>query len=230
MKTHALLLLFPLLAACGDEQHYLYRSATDNIYFDFKDTTSSHLTRSFAYTPGATTLTVEIPVKISGQRTPRQRQFRVEMIPGLTTAREGEHHAAIAGLHVLPADSGTCILPVELYNTDPLLADTTLVVAIRLVPTDDFTTALPLTTAVISFSNRLEKPVWWDYSSWASSLGAYSRNKHYLFLVSSGTVDLSDPSTEGEKTIQSMNYISNFKAFVFDPVTWVSRHPDYAFV
>jgi hypothetical protein len=230
MKTYIYPLLLALLAACADEQHYLYRSATDNIYFDFRDTTASRLTRSFAYTPGVTALTVDIPVKISGPRVSRQRYFQVEVLAEQTTAREGDHYAPVAGLHVMPADSGTCILPLELYNSDPALTDTTLVIALKLLPTDDFTTDFPLTTAVVSFSNRLEKPVWWDYSSWSSELGAYSRNKHYLFLISSGTIDLNDPATEAEKTIQSLNYIKNFKAFIFDPVSWVARHPDYDFV
>ncbi|MDR2414813.1 MAG: DUF4843 domain-containing protein [Odoribacteraceae bacterium] len=231
MKTNfSLLVVLSLLVACASEQQYRYNAVTDNIYFDFTDTSDSRLTCSFAYTPGVAGLTVAVPVKISGPRAPRARYFRVEPVAALTTAREGEHYGPVAGLHEMPADSGACILPVELYNSDPLLADTTLVVAFRLVPTGDFTTDFPLTSVMISFSNRLEKPAWWDFSSWSGEMGSYSRNKHYLFLISSGTIDLSDPATEGEKTIQSLNYIKNFKAFIFDPVSWVARHEEYAFV
>ncbi|MDR1414830.1 MAG: DUF4843 domain-containing protein [Odoribacteraceae bacterium] len=231
MKTNIPRLLAPLLllaAACDDAGDYAYRAPKDNIYFNFADTAASRVTYSFAYPPEVDAYTVNLPVIISGQRVRRDRTFHLEIIPSLTTAAPTTHHAPLAAAYTIPADSGTFNLPVTLYRDDPMLLDSTFVIALRLVESPDFATNLPLTTAIISFSNRLEKPWWWD--RWAGDMGAYSRNKHFLFLCSSGTVDLNDPSTDGEKTIQSLNYIKNFKAFLFDPVAWVAKHPDYAFV
>jgi hypothetical protein len=229
MRILALYLCLALVAgACGEEA-YTYRSATDNIYFDFADTSKSRITFSFAYPPDVPSHAVRVPVRISGPRVPRDRIFRVEVIPELTTAMPGLHYEALAASYTMAADSGTFSLPVELFKSDPLLEDSTMVIAFRLVPTADFTTDLPLVSAVISFSNRLEKPAWWDINSWSDALGVYSRNKHFLFLATSGTIDLNDPSTDGEKTIQSLNHVQNFKAFMFDPPAWVARHPAYAF-
>jgi hypothetical protein len=230
MKTFILYLFLPLAlvaGACDDANDYAYRADKDNIYFDFADSSRSLITFSFAYPPEVDAHTINVPVKISGDRVPRDRKFIVEMIPSLTTALPTTHHEPFAGEHIMAADSGTYRLPVTLYKSDPLLLDSTLVIAFRLVETGDFATSLPLKTTVISFSNRLEQPEWWD--RWSSDMGAYSRNKHFLFISTSGTIDLNDPNTEGEKTIQSLNYIKNFKAALFDPVSWVQKHPGFAF-
>ena len=227
------LYLFTLVAvvaawACGEEPEFVYDSSPDNIYFNFADTARSNITYSFAYTPEVNEHIIYIPVKISGQRVPVERSFRVELISSLTTAQPGLHYEALKPSYVMAKDSGTFQLPVVLYNTDEMLLDSTMVLAFELKATPDFSIEFPTrVTTKISFSNRLERPVWWNY--WESSMGDYSRNKHYLFLISSGMIDLNDPGTEGEKTLHSINAINNFKAFVSDPIAWVQRHPEYAF-
>lgn len=212
--------------ACS-EVEYLYNSPA-GIYFDFKDSASSRLVYSFAYTPGVREHTVYVPVKIAGERANRQRSFAVEIMKPQTTAEDTVHYQLLQP-NIIAADSGTYRIPVTLRNIDPRMDDSTFVLSLRLLASDEFHVDFPhKTTAAVSFSNRLEKPVWWDYDSWKSQLGEYSRTKHQLFLISSGTIDLSDPQTEGEKTMQSLNYIIKFRTFVSDPLSWVAKHGDYA--
>ncbi|MDR2424598.1 MAG: DUF4843 domain-containing protein [Prevotellaceae bacterium] len=212
--------------ACN-EVEYLYNSPA-GIYFDFKDSVSSRQVYSFAYTPGMWEHTLYLPVKISGKRAKHARSFKVETVKPETTA-ENTVHYALPQQYIIAADSGTYRIPITLFNTDPRMDDSTFVLSLRLLPSDEFHVDFPhKITAQVSFSNRLEKPVWWDYDSWRSSLGDYSRTKHQLFLISSGTIDLSDPQTESEKTMQSLNYIIKFKTFITDPLAWTAKHEDYA--
>jgi hypothetical protein len=221
-------LFFLLLVAawaCDDAADYHYNAPRDHVYFDFADTSKSHITFSFAYFSGIDRHVLHVPVRVSGPRVPRDRRFRVELL-GATTATPGLHFAPLQDEYILAADSGRATIPVELLLGDPRMVDSTFVIALGLVDSPDLDVDFPTNSATIAFSNRLERPEWWNY--WQGELSDYSRTKHYLFLCMSGTVDLSDPGTEGERTLHSLNFIKNFKAALFDPVAWVARHPEFA--
>lgn len=226
--AYLLLLLAPCLVGCNLDNDYRHK-APDGIYFDYMaDTSRRHITYSFALSPELVEDTVWLPVTLSGERLPHDRTFTIEITPAGTTAQEGTHYKRLAGDHTLPAGEGAWQLPVILYNTDPAMEEKTLTLAFRLVASADFEVPYSyLSDMRISFSNRLEKPGWWNY--WGE-LGVYSRTRHYLFIVGSGTTELSNPSKESEKTMQSLAYIRTFKAFIMDPFGWVESHPDYAIV
>jgi hypothetical protein len=127
----------------------------------------------------------------------------------------------------LPADSGTFQLPVTLLNTDDILLDSTLTIGLKLVGTSDFLVEFPhLISAKISFSARLEEPDWWKY--WQGELGFYSRTKHFLFLISSGTKALNNPGVDYLLTPKAQFNISEYKAFLTNPFEWATKHADYA--
>jgi hypothetical protein len=227
---YVLLLWISAFTACTGNSDYIYESQQDNIYFNFEDSRNNRILFSFADTSlDVVEITLFLPVKISGNRLPINRNFRIELIDSLTTAKAGLHYAPLADKYTLPADSGTFQLPITLYNTDDILQDSTLVLSVRLVESEDFSIGFPRSiSANIVFSSRLEEPDWWKY--WVSELGLYSRAKHYFFLISSGTKALHNPAgTDGYMfTPKALYNISEYKAFLNDPFSWVEKNPSFA--
>lgn len=221
-------LIVSLLWACRENDNYLYDS-TDNIYFNFEDTASSRITYSFANTPDVVLDTFFVPVRISGNRVDRVRLFKLAIVTEETTAQVEKHYQALNDFYEIAVDSGTCKVPVVIYNKDPEMDDSTFVITLVLQPTADFLIDLTYIPKVrIAFSNRLEEPAWWKY--WMSNLGTYSRVKHQLFLIASGTtelVDMSDPN--GYMQIpKTLFHLDQYKAFLTDPFAWVGKNEEYA--
>lgn len=215
-----------LFTACSEDKIDTYHAPGDNVYFDINTTNS--LVFSFADTTlDITEVTLHLPVKLSGERVPYARSFNVGIIDSLTTARTELHYEALAQSHQLPADSGIFLLPVTLYNKDEILSDSTLTIGLILQSSDELGTGFPpLAYAKVSFSSRLEQPDWWRY--WVGELGTYSRTKHFLFLISSGTKALHDPSVDFFSTPKALYHISQYKAFMTNPFSWVEKNPEYA--
>ncbi|MDR1720213.1 MAG: DUF4843 domain-containing protein [Dysgonamonadaceae bacterium] len=215
-----------LAAGCSEDVIDTYHAPQDNVYFDVNDNNS--LIFSFADTSlNVTEVTLLLPVKLSGERVSHDRSLRLEVVDTATSAQSGLHYAPLSTSYALPADSGVFMLPVTLFNKDELLTEQSLTIGLRLLASDDLGVSFPnLTTAKITFSSRLEQPDWWIY--WMGELGVYSRTKHYLFLVSSGTKSLHNPSVDFFSTPKALYHISEYKAFMTDPFTWVTKHTDYA--
>lgn len=232
MKSIIKLLIFSLtvvlgISSCNSDDDFLYNSQ-DNIYFNFADTASSKISFTFAYTPSIVQDTIFLPVKISGKRVSGSRYFKIAIIDSLTTAKAGSHYKALEEQYLMPADSGQIKVPIVIYNTDPILNDSTLKIGFMLKSTDDFQIGFPdRVKGSISFSNRLEQPSWWIY--WMGQLGLYSRTKHQLFLISSGTNTLPDMSKPDAYLLvpQALFHLSVYKDFLADPFTWVTKHPNY---
>jgi hypothetical protein len=211
--------------ACKKEETPLF-DTTENVYFDFLPNDpadkSDSLIYSFAYYPDKAEDTVYVPVKISGFRVPNGRKFILTTVDSSTTAKAGVHYKALEKEYEMQSDSGLCLVPVILYNKDTVLKSKTLTIGLTLKPTTDFGIAFTLQNkGIIKFSNRLEKPNWWN--SWAGELGEYSRVKHELFIRASGTIDL--PVTVEFNTIpKALYHTRRFKAFLLDPFTWVTQY------
>lgn len=223
--------LVMVFIACKKNPDYIYDSQKDNIYFDITKTNlnePANILYSFADTTlDVVEVTLYLPVKISGNRLPHNRNIRIGVIDTETTAQAGLHYAQLSQTYTVQADSGTLQLPVTLYNKDEILLESTLVLSLQLLDSDDFEVDFPhLTSAKISFSARLEEPDWWKY--WVGELGFYSRTKHFLFLISSGTKALHNPSEDFFSTPKALYHISEYKAFLNNPFTWTDRHPEYA--
>jgi hypothetical protein len=118
--------------------------------------------------------------------------------------------------------AGFQYMPVILYNTDTNLLKRSYSLAIQLMPTDDFSTAIAdqVTTRVV-FSNRLEKPGWWDKSPG----GAYSIVKHQLFRLAATTEDV--PVDQYPLQIY---YTAKLQALLTSPSTWIANNPDKGYV
>lgn len=230
MKNWTLFILAIIVmgvSSCGENPDFVYHSQ-DNIYLDYEDTTARMISYSFAYTPEKVEDTIYIPVKISGKIETYDRSFKLVVLDTATTAEPALHYEPFKDAYTMPADSGTVRVPVVIYNKDPELADKTVSLAFALVATEDFKIDFPhLNYAKISFSNRLEQPNWWMF--WMGQLGLYSRVKHQLFLISTGTNDMpvmSEPDAY-LRVPEALYHISQYTAFVFDPFSWVEDHPEY---
>ena len=214
-----------LFTACSEDAIDTYHAPGDNVYFNIN--ADNKVVYSFTDTTlDVTEVALYLPVKLAGERVPYERTFNVEIIDTLTTAQSGLHYLPLSKSYALAADSGTFLLPVTLLNKDEILLDSTLTIGIRLLPSDELGVGFPLLlSAKISFSSRLEKPDWWDY--WGQ-LGTYSRTKHFLFLISSGTKALHNPSTDPFSTPKALYHISLYENFLRDPASWVAKNPEYA--
>ncbi|GAA4311872.1 hypothetical protein GCM10023149_06970 [Mucilaginibacter gynuensis] len=225
-----MLLACTLLYACKKDTKLLYNSP-DNIYLDYP--TTDTITYSFAYSVGLAQDTVWIPVKISGKRISQDRNFEMNIIANATTATQGLHYEALKSSYKMPADSGVVHVPVILKNTDAALESKSVYLTLRVTGGSDFQIQLAdsLRTKTLLFSNRLEKPDWWNIK-WADQIGDYSRVKHQLFLITSGTRDLinlfyGDPNFQIPRNLY---YIENTRTFLKDPFTWVTNHPDKGYM
>jgi hypothetical protein len=219
-----------VFTACSEDADYVYKAPKDNVYFNFSDQSNNRILYSFADTSlDVVEVTLYLPVSISGNRVSRERKFGISLIDSVTTAQSGLHYAPLDAEYTVPSDSGAFRLPVTLYNKDDALTETTFTLGILLTESTDLGVGFPhLITANIVFSSRLEEPDWWMY--WMSELGLYSRTKHFLFLISSGTKALHNPaSPDGYMyTPKALYHISEYKSFLSDPFAWTEKNPDYA--
>jgi hypothetical protein len=225
-----ILCISTMLFSCKKDKELLYNSQ-DNIYFNYaaKDT----LSYSFAFNLGQAQDTLWIPVIISGNRTNYARTFQVAVLADSTTAVAPIDYEPLKSSYTMPADSGVVHIPVIIKNIDTALNSKSVLLTIRVSGGKDFGSNLyeGIRTKEIVFSSRLEEPIWWP--DWQGELGAYSRIKHQLFLISSGTKDLvvvSGNPTAYLDIPRALFYISNFKAFLTDPFGWVSQNPTKGYV
>lgn len=215
-----------LLTACQKAAYMPYHT-TDNIYFNFDETTPADrdsIVYTFAYTPGKESDTIWLPVRISGNRIGDDRTYKVAVTDSGTTAKAGIHYAPLSPQYTMPAKAGRDSFPLVIYNTDTLLTKHSVALNLHLVPTTDLGTDIPsLINARIIISNKLEKPIWWNM--WLG--GYYSQVKHELFLISVGVQDL---STSGLDAPKNLYYVSKLNSFLTDPFTWLNNNPDKGYV
>lgn len=217
-----------LIAGCKKTVEQIYTSP-DSVYFDFvpaddDDPRIDSISFSFALFPGLSTDTVFLPVSITGTRMATNRKFKLAVVDSVSTAVPGLHYKALEADYTMPADSGSTLVPIILYASDPALTEKTVRVKFRLMPTTDFTvTTREYDSAKIIFSNRLEKPIWWD--PWQGEVGAYSRVKHELFIRASGTTELPPTNTDGSVIPKVLYHTRRFRAFLQDPFKWVADNP-----
>lgn len=251
MKKYYLYIFTALVIfSCQTEDENFIYNSKDNVYFGV-----SHLVElsdeemlvlwpddilmpkgsnySFAESMKASD-TVYFPVSISGKRVGYDRQFKVIVNNDSSTAEVGKHFAPLADFYTIPADSGSTRVPILLYNTDPAMEVQTFFLRLELVPTDDFGVGNPTYQgARLRFSNRLEKPAWWE--AWKTELGSYTRTKHALYLISLHEVDNKDltltlTGDDGLRIPYCLYLIGKFKSLLADPFGWVEANPEYELV
>src|ERR1700761_9188384 len=109
-KTLLLFLLAAGMIACKKSGPLLYNTnSLSSVYFDFIDSTNmaDSITYTFAFTPGKTVDTIYIPVRISGVRMNKDRQFGMAAMDSATTAVVKTHYAPLRTTYTLPAGQGS---------------------------------------------------------------------------------------------------------------------------
>ena len=218
--------------ACKKEETPLFNT-TENVYFDFTpdedDDKTDSLLYSFAYFPDKGEDTVFIPVRLSGFRVSRDRTFILKIVDSSTTAKASVHYEPLKDKYIMAADSGMCMVPLILLNKDTLLKSKTLTIGLTLMPTEDLAVAFTLQNkGIVKFSNRLEKPDWWN--AWAGELGDYSRVKHELFIRVSGTTELGTNFQDFNTIPKALYHTRRFKSFLLDPFKWVEQYAEEGYV
>ncbi|MGO4288763.1 DUF4843 domain-containing protein [Chitinophaga sp. RAB17] len=232
MKKHLILAILGCMAiySCKKDSILSYSVPKDNIYLDYQNGDS--IVYSFAYNLTQESDTIWVPVKISGKVVHQDRSFAISVVDQATTAVRKLHFEPLQSSYVMPADSGTVHIPVIILNTDTALVNKSVYVTFRISGGTDFATQLPegIRTKRIYFSNRLEIPAWWNF--WGQ-LGSYSRTKHRLFLLSSGTKDLVIPNSYPDWYMEiprALYYIANTSYFLHHPFDWVAQNPESGYV
>ncbi|MCD8742125.1 DUF4843 domain-containing protein [Mucilaginibacter roseus] len=233
MKKNLILILLACVAfaACKKSEKLTYDSP-ENIYLNYSGGSADTITYSFAYVQGVDRDTIWVPVIISGNRVNRDRSFILQVVDTATSAVKDLHYEPLKETYTMPANSGRVNVPVIIKNTDKELENKSVTLTVRVSGGQDFGTNLPDTIRkkTIMFSNRLERPQWWNF--WEGELKTYSRTKHQLFLITSGTRDLIDLSTPDYYLYipRSLYYIENTRTFLKYPFDWIRQHPDSGYV
>jgi hypothetical protein len=221
------LLYMTVFSSCKKVTELKYGS-DDNIYFDLVDRTGARvdsIVYSFALFPGLAADTILLPLRISGIRAASERTFRIRVVDSATTAQPNLHYKPLEDAYKAPAGQGTVMVPVIIFNTDTALAGKMVRIKFQLESTADLQAEFKkLDTFRIMFSNRLEKPVWWDV--WSGELGPYSRVKHELFIRTSGTTELPPTASDATSTPRVLFYTRRFRSFLNDPRQWVADNPE----
>lgn len=210
------------MAACKKETTPAFNSNTQNIYFNlepfgFKDS----LLYTFANHPEMRSDTVWVPVRISGNRVDSEMTYAVKVIDSASTAQVNKHYQPLKDQYVLPANAGPAWLPVILYNTDTMMLKRSFSLTLQLVSTGNLRTDLTQQlTARIVFSNRLERPKWWDKCPLGGS--SYSITKHLLFRLAATTEDV--PLGQYDTPIW-LYYTEKLNVLLLTPRTWIANNP-----
>jgi hypothetical protein len=126
--------------------------------------------------------------------------------------------------YVLPAGAGVGYMPVILYNTDTMLFKRSFTLKLEMVPTGDFNSDVSerIYTKVV-YSNRLEKPSWWNKSPG----GAYSIVKYQLFRIAATPDDV--PTGTYSQPVQ-LYFTAKLQSLLINADTWVINNPDKGYV
>lgn len=251
MKKHFLLYIITatvLVCSCTTEDEDFTYDSKDNVYFGISDLVGLSDDEILEFWPDDVLIpegsnysfainmkavdTLYFPVSISGKRVGYDRTFTVIVDPDSSTAEVTKHFAPLQESYTMPADSGSTLVPLILYNTDIAMELQTFFIRLKLVPSADFGVGNPTYEgARLHFSNRLEKPAWWD--TWSSELGSYTRTKHALYLISLHEVDdkdltLTQTGDDGLLIPYCLYLTGKFEAMLIDPFGWVDENPEFA--
>jgi hypothetical protein len=209
------------IAACRKKDVASFHGAA-NIYFNLDPKDSVLYT--FALHPGKASDTAWVPVRISGDRENKDRVYSVKVVDSGTTAVPNKHYQPLKDQYVLPAGAGVSYMPVVLYNTDTMLFRQSFTLKLEVVPSGDFNADINerIYTRVV-FSNRLEKPSWWDKSPG----GAYSIVKYQLFRIAATTDDV--PTGTYSQPVQ-LYFTSKLQSLLINADSWVNNNPDKGYV
>lgn len=180
------IVLFTVLS-CSEAEREMFDPSLSAIHFDLTklDTNlivrGDTLTYSFAFNPTTVqSYTLNIPVEIIGFRSEHDRQYRIELLSDIITAKPNTHYQSLPDYHVLPAQKGKDSLQIILFrHTD--LQKSAKSIELQLIPSTDFNVgSIEKQHVYLRFSDILEEPIWWDL--WKDEFGPYHRIKYQEWI------------------------------------------------
>lgn len=179
MKKYLLILFVLVIYSCQQNERLVF-DGKPGLYFAVESNQDS-LTYSLLGTISEKE-TVRIPIKIMGNALSYDGKYKVEIIPGLTTAEVGKHYTKLSDEYVFEAGKFSKDFEIEVSKSDPNLETQSKVIALRFVESNDFTIGYSKNTTLrLIITNQIIKPIYWD-SPLALYFGAYSKIKHNLII------------------------------------------------
>lgn len=154
-----------LMSACNKEDYPVYDTTQkDAVYVAYENNGTA--TDSIHYEYGFrldTKVTLRIPVKLMGMPVDRERSFGVKVVDSLTTMTEELHYTINESRLVLPANQLEGAVEITLYrDKDPELTDTTYIISLELLETEDLRPVQGTSFFQITYSDkRPTAPKWW---------------------------------------------------------------------
>ncbi len=241
MKKSFLLIITLLLflGACQKAEEMKYIGAT-SVVFGVTSDTLKYIVYSFLEHPEVQTLdTINVPVRIQGNRKPFDRKIKISVVPNKTTALTGIHYEALKAEYIMPADSGSIQLPVIIKKGDSRLNINPVTIGIQIEPNEDFISNPKMQFTVVTFSNTISKPIWWDY--WYKSQSNFPKFSVTAYsLVTKVTrrtsfAATSSGNSEFNISVYSMlnvwsPFFSALTSGVESLTLWINNHPGWVLV
>jgi len=169
------------------ENDYLYFNSEEQTEVGFPLQEFSFLFEEEA----VTSKNVQVPVQLAGRFAEHDRTFNVSIVDSLTTAVEGVDYALEQQNFILKANEkeGAVIVKV---NLTPELDEEKLKIALKIEDGDDFSAGSE-GVLVLSITNRLLKPDWWEILHRPIQFGPFTEKKGGLLMKYMGVTDGRDP-------------------------------------
>lgn len=195
MKKIMILAAVTVLCGCSEDKIETYNAPN---YVQFAQSVDEPTTVAFVFTPAAAELNVPLRTVMSAAPSGAAQDFRIEVVPGETTAVEGTHY-------VLPASTAFAAGQVEsapeiIFKKTADMDTKSYKLTVRLVENANFLLGqVAYRTHTFVIHNMISKPDWWT-SGVATSVerayfGKYSDAKFRLIIQVLGTGNLEDYTT-----------------------------------
>lgn len=189
MKNIILFLVLIAFVSCKENERLTYDANRHDVYFrDIRNDDNKKNDSLFvSLLKKETNSVTKVPVQVLGSVLTAPKKFRVEVIPERTTAVEGVHYKKLPDYYEFPADTIVYDMPVEIIKGDESLTDRSVVLALRLVASDEMGIAYEekgFIRLVIAEMLKVptEEDAYDDMPIFRKLFGPYSRTKHLMII------------------------------------------------
>ena len=181
-----------LICACSKDEIDTFE--TEQQYLFFGRSYADSLTYSFFYYPDSTSLTIPVEVKLVGNTSDKDREFKLAVDTKESTV--SDNHYTFPEKFIFRANHVADTVYIKINNAADLREK-----MVRLVLKVE-STALFLpgqseyTRNILRFSDIIAQPEWWDQDIIDHYLGEYTETKFREFMKVTGQGDLSDTSPD----------------------------------
>ena len=157
MRKLFILLLGIVFYSCSENDRLIYSEGMHDIYYS--DVTKDKDSIFVSLLTAERELTTTINVKLLGDTLRVSEKFKLEVIPGKTTAKEGVHYQKLPETYEFPTGVFEYKMPVTLIKGDEGITKAPVILALRLVPVAGLGIAYENRSVVrLIISDMLRKP------------------------------------------------------------------------